>query len=140
LLQEADILLFRSKGFPSIGWIISTYTGGPHSHVALAHKDYKSWFCVEQREFRGGRSVLLESQLHHKIDVYRVSPHIYYPEISSDINWVSSSFNDKIAHSITETALSLTGSPYGWSNIWNIAKGYAPFFRLLRRSKNGDDS
>ena len=72
ILQEGDILLFRGKGL--ISFLIQRYTGGIHSHVALASKCNDTWMCVEFREFKGGRSVSLESQVKDNptnIDVFR---------------------------------------------------------------------
>lgn len=51
LIKEGDILLFRGSG--TIGFLIKRYTGGVHSHVALAHKDGDVLECVEFREFMG---------------------------------------------------------------------------------------
>ena len=81
LIQEADVLLFRSDKFPSISWLISTYTSGLHSHAAIASWDGDSLDCVEIREFKGGRSVRLSSQVKQfsgQIDVFRAMPQIYY--------------------------------------------------------------
>ena len=55
------------------------------------------------------------------------------------INWHTTTLTDEIRSNITRTALFLTGTSYGWKSIWEIFKGYAPFFRLITRSKNGDD-
>lgn len=43
--------MFRGSG--TIGFLIKRYTGGVHSHVALAHKDGDVLECVEFREFMG---------------------------------------------------------------------------------------
>ena len=140
LIEEADLLLFRAGGFPSIGWGITRYTGGKHSHVALAHYDDDELYCVEQREFKGGRSVLLESQIQNRpIDVYRASPEIMIPHRNGDLTWKKKYLDDATKKRITKTALKITGSDYGWSNIWGIFKGYAPGFRLLKTNKNGDE-
>ena len=139
LIREADILLFRASCFPSIGWALTRYTGGIHSRVALAHIDRENIYCVEQKEFIGGRSVLLESQLDHEIDVYRASPEIQVPSFNGEnVVWQPRYLDFDTANKISETALSITGQRYGWDNIWNIFKGYAPFFRLLRKNKNED--
>lgn len=139
MLQEADVLLFRAGSFPSIGWWITRYTGGKHSHVAIAHKDGRDWYCVEQREFKGGRSVLLKGQAKKYpsvIDVYRAPPFIMLPDESG---WHKLELDEQRKNDISRTALEITGQPYGWSNIWGIFKGYAPGFRLFRGRKNGDE-
>lgn len=141
-INEADVLLFKAQPFPSIGWAITSYTGGEHSHVGLAHWDSGELYCVEQREFKGGRSVLLESQLTNCIDVYRARPQILCPKLDEEtlnVFWEPKILSEEVKHNITNTALKLTGSDYGWSNIWEIFKGYAPGFRMVYRPKNGDD-
>jgi len=142
LIEEGDVLLFRAPSSPkSIGWWIIKYTGGLHSHVGLAHWDDNELYIIEQREFKGGRSVLLESQLKGQtIDVYRPKPQVMNHEmVDFKINWHTTTLTDEIRSNITRTALFLTGTSYGWKSIWEIFKGYAPFFRLITRSKNGDD-
>lgn len=144
-LEEGDVLLFRAPGFPSIGWAITAYTGGKHSHVAIAHYDNGDWQCIEQREFKGGRSVNLYSQIKGAtIDVYRPNKYMYVPTVKAnnggfDVEWERIHFNKTVAENVTRTAASITGQKYGWRNIWEIAKCYLPFFRLYRRPK-GDDA
>lgn len=141
LIEEGDVLLFRAPRFPKIGWWITKYTGGIYSHVALAHWDNNELFCIEQREFKGGRSVLLESQLNNTIDVYRAKPQIMQHElVDNKVIWRTKILTDEIRKDITKTALSLTGTSYGWKSIWEIFKSYAPFFRIITRPKNGDES
>ena len=139
-IKEGDILLFRAGKFPSFGWWITSYTRGLHSHAAIAHWDGDRLYCVEMREFKGGRSVTLRSQVVESpgvIDVYRVMPNITVPEVNDDgsVNWTEKSFSDDVANNVTATALEWAGKPYRWLNIWNLFKGYAPFFRFLNRSK-----
>ena len=141
LIQEADVLLFRAGKFPSAGWLITSYTGGIHSHVGLAHWDNHRVYCVEQREFKGGRSVLLsrQAQCNH-IDVFRASPVIWTPIVNDTVQWVEKKFTSDVANNITDMALSLTGTDYGWRTIFEIGKGYMPFYRLVYKSKNGDET
>ena len=142
LIEEGDVLLFRAPSFPKIGWWITRYTGGLHSHVGLAHWDNDELYCVEQREFKGGRSVVLSSQLEgNTIDVYRPKPEIMKHEmVDFKISWHTKILTEDIKKDITRTALSLTGTSYGWKSIWEIFKGYAPFFRIITRVKNGDEA
>lgn len=140
-IKEADVLLYKAQDFPSVSWWIAEYTGGIHSHVGLAHKDRNDWYCVEQKEFRGGRSIYLPNAVRRnpgRIDVYRVVPVVYEPYFNGEIKWIPKEFTEEVANEVTRTALQITGNPYGWTNIYNIAKGYAPFFRL-RRTDKGDD-
>lgn len=145
-IREADVLLFRAPPFPSIGWGITAYTGGIHSHVGLAHKDGDKLYCVEQREFKGGRSVNLHSQVKNHdrmIDIYRPAASIYVPKVTYDegdlhasIGYEEKKFNETTARAVVETALDLTGTEYGWINIWEIFKAYAPGWRLVRKPKS----
>jgi len=145
-IKDADVLLFQAPPFPSIGFWITRYTGGIHSHVALAHWSNNRLMCVEQREFKGGRSVVLKSQVAqhpNRIDVYRAKPHVTIPEVSYEdghlgIKLVNTKLGDQRCKAIIDTALDITGQPYGWKNIWKIFVGYAPLLRLARSNKNGD--
>ena len=124
LIQEADILLFRGKGI--ISWLIKRYGSGVHSHVGIAHWDNGNLQCVEFREFKGGRSVSLKTQVDNSpfgIDVFRAAKRVDY-EKDSHI------FDDSIKSKITTIMLKLTGLPYGWRNIWKLVKHYLPFCRL----------
>lgn len=145
-IEEADVLLFRAGGFPSIGWWITRY-GGIHSHVGLAHWDRDRLYCIEQREFKGGRSVALKHQVEinpNKIDVYRPNKCVYIPEVYKNngdfsVTWQKKIFGAARANDVTNIALELTGTEYGWKNIWEIVKCHAPFFRLLRKEKEDKD-
>ena len=124
LIQEADILLFRGKGI--ISWLIKRYGSGVHSHVGIAHWDNGNLQCVEFREFKGGRSVSLKTQVDNNpfgIDVFRAAKRIDYEHDSHILS-------DSVKSNITTTMLKFTGLPYGWKNIWKLAKHYVPFFRL----------
>lgn len=145
-IQTGDVLLFKAPPFPSVGWGITQYTGGKHSHVGLAKRDGEHVYCVEQREFKGGRAVNLKTQVDQnpsRIDVYR--PKSEFVSWESDKNEdfsvkkVKYTFTNEVAEHIIDTAMDLTGTDYGWKNIWEIFKGYCPGYRLIYRRKNGDD-
>lgn len=140
LIQEGDVLLFKAGGF--IGRGIILYTSGKHSHVALAHWDRDNLYCVEQREFKGGRSVLLDSQVNkYYIDVYRPKPEFWHGHIDTNSGkavWEKKVLSEETKHNITNTALELTGQPYGWGNIWEFCKCYLPLLHLVKLfKKNG---
>jgi len=146
-IQTGDVLLFRAPPFPSIGWAITAYTRGKHSHVALAYKQHGKVYCLEQREFKGGRMVFLKTQVDlnpGRIDVYRPKDEII-SNVSEEENgeiFIKKSkivFTPDVANAIIDTGMELTGTEYGWKTIWNIFKGYAPFFRMVYKDKNGDD-
>lgn len=145
-IQTGDVLLFKAPPFPSIGWWITQYTGGKHSHVGLAKRDGEHVYCVEQREFKGGRAVNLKTQVDQnpcRIDVYRPKKEVIAWESSDDngfsVKNVKYTFTSDIANAIIDTAMELTGTEYGWKNIWEIFKGYVPIGRLIYSRKNGDD-
>lgn len=148
MIYEGDVLLFRAPPFPAVGWWITKYTGGPYSHVALAHWDGDNLYCVEQREFKGGRSVLLDRQIQEnpsRIDVFRAKPRFSRPRITfKDNKWsveyTHTNLTYEIKRQIVETALKMTGKEYGWKNIWKIFKAYAPGFRMVSSKSPLDDA
>jgi hypothetical protein len=140
-LKEADVLLFRGEGL--ISWAIKRYSSGIHSHAGMVHRDGEHIQCVEFREFKGGRSVSLKTQVESHpdtIDVFRVIDGLWYDsfamsELAGDITGkISMEFTDEIAKKVTGTMMDLTGLPYGWKNFWKLAKHYAPFFRLAEQN------
>ena len=127
-IQEADILLFRGKGVMS--WLIKRYGSGVHSHVGIAHWDNENLQCVEFREFKGGRSVSLKTQVDNSpfgIDVFRAAKRVDYENDSYVLD-------DLTKSKVTTIMLKLTGLPYGWRNIWKLVKHYLPFCRLAQQN------
>ena len=142
LIQEGDILLFRGSG--AIGFLIKRYTGGVHSHVALAHKDGDVLECVEFREFMGGRSVSLKSQVDSSplnIDVFRPVKSISYEEMDAEGNTklIEKNYTEETALAMTEDIIRWTGQPYGWSNIWKMFLRFIPGARLFQQNINDDE-
>lgn len=142
LIQEGDILLFRGSG--AIGFLIKRYTGGVHSHVALAHKDGDVLECVEFREFMGGRSVSLKSQVDNSplnIDVFRPVKSISYEEMDAEGNTklIEKNYTEETASAMTEDIIRWTGQPYGWSNIWKMFLRFIPGTRLFQQNINDDE-
>tara|TARA_A100001515_G_scaffold144387_2_gene148280 strand:- start:293 stop:907 length:615 start_codon:yes stop_codon:yes gene_type:complete len=142
LIKEGDILLFRGSG--TIGFLIKRYTGGVHSHVALAHKDGDVLECVEFREFMGGRSVSLKSQVDNSplnIDVFRPVKSIAYEEMDAEGNTklIEKNYTEETASAMTEDIIRWTGQPYGWSNIWKMFLRFIPGARLFQQNINDDE-
>ena len=142
LIQEGDILLFRGSGI--IGTLIKRYTGGVHSHVALAHKDGDILECVEFREFIGGRSVALKSQVDNaplSIDVFRPVKSISYEEMDADgnVTLIEKKYTIETASAMTEDIIRWTGQPYGWKNIWMMLLRFIPGARLFQQNINDDE-
>jgi hypothetical protein len=142
ILQEGDILLFRGEGL--ISFFIKRYTGGVHSHVALASKYNNTWMCVEFREFKGGRSVSLLSQVEENkknIDVFRPVKTISYDKMdeNGNISLVEKKYTKDIASAMTEDIIKWTGQPYGWINIFKMFLRFIPFARFFQQNINDDD-
>lgn len=132
-IKEGDVLLFRGDGF--ISQLISRIGKGVHSHVAMAswraEPGSSTLECVEFREFRGGRTVTLKSQVNNhpgKIDVFRVSPS--YTKVSFVTGEVITQLKyDGLA--ATNYLRDLTGLPYGWERIWTMLKRHISVLRLF---------
>lgn len=136
LLQEADILLFRSRGFFS--YLIKRVSEGLYSHVGIASSHYhdeddeKIWECIEFREWKGGRSVSLQTYIRTEdvvIDVYRPTA----KKIVMSYNTITDSIESKIVrlntHDVTDTMRKMTGLPYGWRRIAWMAQFNLPVLR-----------
>ena len=142
ILQEGDILLFRGSGL--ISFLIQRYTGGLHSHVALASKNKDTWMCVEFREFKGGRSVSLHSQVKDNptnIDVFRPVNSVSYQEMIYDgtIKNVDKNYTPEVAAAMTGDVIKWTGQPYGWKNIFQMFMRFIPGARIFKQDTNDDD-
>ena len=132
-IKEADVLLYRGKGL--VSWLIKRYGGGMHSHAAMAHWDGEHLECLEFREFKGGRSVSLKSQVAtppDNIDVFRVANLIEYGDERHELT-------EDIAGNIVDIMIKNTGLPYGWKNFWKLGKHYVPFLRLAKQNMKDDD-
>ena len=149
LIDEADILLFRSGRFWTPGYWIAKYGKGIHSHAALATRVGEDWNCVEFREGAGARSVSLRGQADcytESIDIFRISPEIHKNSLhktpSGDYTTYSeaSVFDREVAQEITKEMNSLTGNKYSWWTIVKFAKGLLPFTRLFSNNYSFDDT
>src|SRR5260221_14371473 len=80
-VRDSDLLLFRRRG------LISIAGRGDHSHAAKAAWWGTDLFCLEIREWHGGRAVTLSSQVRRfpgQIDLYRANPDDRWPEYNRD--------------------------------------------------------
>ena len=147
-IKEGDVLLFRGRGLSS--WLIKRYGSGVHSQAAMAHWDNDNLECIEFREFKGGRAVSLKSQVEthpDNIDIFRPARQIHSMNFSGwpenmeayDREEQIDIFNEDTAKEVTDVMLQLTGLPYGWKNIWKLAKHYLPFARLAKQNIKDDD-
>jgi len=123
-IRDGDLLLFRGAGF--VSRLISNTGRGEYSHAAKVLFWGKHPFCVEVREWHGGRAVTLESQVKKypgRIDVYRTNPRN------------RTDFAERVANN---TMRLFAGQPYGWWSVVTAALGRIPFVRSLFAPPNED--
>jgi len=116
-IQQADLLLFKSHGLISRG--IRTIGRSEYSHAAKVDIWDGVLYCVELREFKGGRIVTLESQVLRypgQIDVFRTNPHNLAP------------FNRAASAAYMRQ---YAGQDYGYAAIVATSLQYLPVIRLL---------
>jgi hypothetical protein len=134
-IQEADILLFRGKGW--ISKIIGTAGCGVHSHVAMAswhNGDNALLECVEFYEKAGGRTINLETLNNNDdrmIDVYRVVDQKQVITFDPNDSSITHRTVDLDRKKVTNNLRKLTGLPYGWRRLLWIAKAKMVGFRLF---------
>lgn len=122
-LQDGDLLLFRSRG------LISIAGRGVHSHAAKV-----AWwggipFCLEVREWYGGRAVTLVSQVDlfpGRIDLFRANPGGRWPEYN--------------AAASTRYLRQLAGCDYGYAAVMEAALLHLPVVRTLVTAEVEDNA
>ena len=116
-VRDADLLLFRRRG------LISIAGRGEHSHAAKAAWWGDDLFCLEVREWHGGRAVTLSSQVRRfagRIDLYRTNPGDRWPEYDRS--------------RATQIMRRLAGCAYGYRAVAAAALLHLPFVRLLAQA------
>lgn len=137
LIKEADILLYRRPNFPKLGFFVALYGGTIYSHVGLAHWCHKQLNCIEFKEFIGSRNISIKSQIDagYEIDIYRANSSIDIYKVQcnpiTNLDVINRKFTPFIARLITNYAEKLVGQPYGWTNIWKIARTFIPGIRIF---------
>lgn len=124
-IQDADLLLFRGKGV--ISRFIRSFGRGKYSHVAKASWLKGELFCLEVREWKGGRAVTLSSQVQKfpgQIDVYETNAlHLPgYDRAKSD-----------------SLMLLFAGIEYGYLDIMETAALHTWGLRILATANVDDD-
>jgi len=120
-IADGDLLLYRRRS------LISIVGRGRHSHAAKAAWWDGDLFCLEIREWVGGRAVTLSSQVARcpgRIDVYQTNPDDRWPEYDRA---GASRFMRRLA-----------GCDYGWGGLIGAALLHLPLVRLVVRV-NMDD-
>ena len=99
-IRDSDLLLYRRRG------LISIAGRGDHSHAAKAAWWEDEIFCLEVREWHGGRAVTLASQVRRhpaRIDVFETNPDDRWPEYDRD--------------AATRVMRRLAGCGYGYAGV-----------------------
>jgi len=107
-IQTGDLLLFRSRGL--IAWA----GRGRHSHAAMAAWWSGELFCMEVREWKGGRAVTLQSQVElypASIDHYRIAQPVAIAGHCPEFNRLRA----------LEEMQKFMGQPYGWRSVSRLA-------------------
>lgn len=113
-VRDSDLLLFRRRG------LISIAGRGDHTHAAKAAWWGDDLFCLEVREWHGGRAVTLSSQVRKfpaRIDVYQTNPRDRWGEY------------DRAG--ATAVMRRLAGCGYGYWGVAAAALLHLPFVRLF---------
>jgi hypothetical protein len=122
-ISDGDLLLFRRRS------LISIAGRGTHSHAAKAAWWEDDLFCLEVREWHGGRAVTLESQVKRfpgRIDVYQANPSNRWPEYDRTRS--------------TTMMRRLAGCDYGYAGVVAAAMLHLPFIRMAVRAATEDDA
>jgi hypothetical protein len=120
-IADGDLLLFRRRG------LIAVAGRGLHSHAAKAVWWGDDLFCVEVREWHGGRAVTLASQVQkfpRRIDVFHSNPANRWPEYDRT--------------RATTMIRRLAGCDYGYAAVLAAAMLHLPFIRMTIRANTED--
>ena len=120
-IEDGDLLLYRCTK------LIAVAGRGDYSHAAKVTWWDNDLFCLEVREFLGGRAVMLESQVEKypgKIDVFESNP---------DGQWPGYSRRGAIRY-----MRRLTGCRYGWFNVIWAGISHLPFLRWFIKPQKDD--
>jgi hypothetical protein len=121
LIRDGDLLLFRRRG------LISIAGRGDHSHAAKAAWWNDDLFCLEVREWHGGRAVTLASQVERfagRIDVFQTNPQDRWPAY------------DRAG--ATRVMRRLAGCGYGYWGVVAASLLHLPLVRLVRYADTSD--
>ena len=141
LINEGDVILLRGRGF--ISSIVQKAGDGKYSHVGLAtwhncaKRSSDGFPLLEITEFRegyGGRTTNLavSYEAHIKaesIDVYRTSETLTKLRFDPATRQVLPTVIPFDGKAVTNCMRRMTGLPYGWQRILEIAKRKLMFLR-----------
>lgn len=116
-IGSADLLLFRGQGL--ISRMIRSAGRSEYTHAAKADRWGNELYCVEVREWKGGRIVTLASQVRKypgQIDVFKTNPH----------NLVGFSRQASAEH-----MRRFAGEDYGYGSVLGASLQYLPGVRWM---------
>lgn len=122
-IRDSDLLLFRRRS------LISILGRGEHSHAAKAAWWDGDLFCLEVREWYGGRAVTLSSQVRRfpgRIDVFEVNPDERWPHYDR--------------RGAVRFMRRLAGCDYGYCGVVWAGLLHLPVLRLFLRANLDDAS
>ncbi len=126
-IWDGDLLLFRKRRIGFLDAMIAVAGRGIHSHAAKAAWWKNDLFCLEVREFHGGRAVTLSSQVEKypgRIDVFRPNPQNRWPQYNPEQS--------------LEVMRRFAGMDYGYFNVLLTAMTHMPVFRIFVRPDRND--
>ncbi len=128
-IWNGDLLLFRKRPLRLLSSSIAIAGRGIYSHAAKAAWWDDDLFCLEVREFHGGRAVSLSSQVRrypNLIDVFRPN---------ADNRWPHYQPNASV-----EMMRHWAGCDYGYKNVMMAAMTHLPLFRIFIRPDRNDNA
>jgi hypothetical protein len=125
-IQNGDWLLFRRRtGADPVAAAIGIGGRSPYYHAGMAAWINDRLFCVEVKQFVGGRVALVENLL---VD----------PNVAIDVRHILTKKYDR--QLAVNGMLGLTGKPYGWHALWRTILSKGVFFRWFIRPSTDDGS
>lgn len=131
-IESGDVLLFRPGRSP-LARLISAAGRGDYSHAAVAAWWGYDLFCLEVREWHGGRAVLLSHEVARRpglIDVYRLRP-------QTKCNCRPIATCRQIQGAVRKM-LRFAGSRYGYWSVLRTALYHLPIVRMCIKPLTDD--
>lgn len=126
-IATGDVLLFRAGRSP-VSRLISGAGRGPWCHAAIAAWWADDLFCLEVREWYGGRAVLLEHEVARRpglIEVYRLVDELRTPE---EIDMFD----------VVRKMRRFAGASYGYWSVLRTALYHLPGVRMALKPLTDD--
>ena len=136
-IANGDVLLFRA-GTSLVSRLISGAGRGRHCHAAIATWWSGDLFCLEVREWFGGRAILLEREVARRpglIDVYRLVDELRTPgRVAGPV--VTGPEFDMLP--VLAKMRRFAGGNYGWWSVLRAALYHLPILRLALKPMTDD--